>query len=85
MYVGDDWNLWRCSLVSFCLIILLIINNVVLRQLPLLQTIPVLHRQQVSHPLLRKYQKNLEKQGTPAIEQRENVNPGSVGVWFQST
>ncbi len=33
-------------------------------------------------PPLRKYQKSLEKQAasTPALEQRGNVNPTSVGV-----
>ena len=68
---------------SLAVILFLIINNVVLRQLPLLQTILVLHRQQVHHSLVRKYQKSLDKQGTstPAVEARGNTNPGSVGVW----
>jgi hypothetical protein len=43
------------------------------------------YRQFLSSTVNRKYQKNLEKQGITAgqgsSENRNNVNPSSVGVW----
>jgi hypothetical protein len=59
-------------------------TNALLSQLSLLQTIPFINHEQVSEFLIRKWQKNLEKQGATgavnAIDNRGNTNPSSVGV-----
>jgi hypothetical protein len=59
-------------------------TNVLLSELSLLQTIPFVNHEQLSEFLIRKWQKNLDKQGATGavgpIENRGNTNPSSVGV-----
>lgn len=78
--------LYLWILINFChhCYINYLSTNALLSQLSLLQTIPFINHEQVSEFLIRKWQKNLEKQGATgavnAIDNRGNTNPSSVGV-----